>query len=263
MFERANFIKGKNIDELTVFHCSSLVDEIWVPTSWHEHIMRAELQKLGFPNPQIYVVPEAVNTRLFDSQRVRDREQKELSRTQEVVIDMEGNAEVAPAAQKTGEDKNKPFQFLSIFKWELRKGWDVLLRAYWSAFKPDDNVLLRIRSYIPEFNNDGGDKNITNRIASFAEKEYGKALHELVSVMGVSCQLYHSFRDCCCDAGSHRMGFGRVSVQAQRVTNQSRDAVAGDVIGLLCPPVEVNLVYTSVVCLRHACLLFVAVVVQR
>jgi hypothetical protein len=176
MFERANFIKGKNIDELTVFHCSSLVDEIWVPTSWHEHIMRAELQKLGFPNPQIYVVPEAVNTRLFDPQRVRDRE---------VVIDMEGNAEVAPAPQKIGEAKNKPFQFLSIFKWELRKGWDVLLRAYWSAFKPDDNVLLRIRSYIPEFNNDGGDKNITNRIASFAEKEYGKALHELVSAVAV------------------------------------------------------------------------------
>jgi hypothetical protein len=37
------------------------------------------------------------------------------------------------------------------------------------------------------------------------------------------------------------MGFRRVSVQAQRVTNQSRDAVAGDVIGLLCPPVEVSI----------------------
>lgn len=29
------------------------------------------------------------------------------------------------------------FNFLSIFKWEDRKGWDILLEAYFSEFKPE------------------------------------------------------------------------------------------------------------------------------
>jgi len=43
------------------------------------------------------------------------------------------------------------FEFLSIFKWEYRKGWDLLLNAYWTAFKPSDNVVLRLRTYVPSF----------------------------------------------------------------------------------------------------------------
>ncbi|MFT7618912.1 MAG: glycosyltransferase involved in cell wall biosynthesis [Planctomycetota bacterium] len=39
------------------------------------------------------------------------------------------------------------FNFLSIFDWALRKGWDVLLRAYFEAFTIDDDVSLTIRAY--------------------------------------------------------------------------------------------------------------------
>ena len=31
--------------------------------------------------------------------------------------------------------------FLSVFKWEKRKGWDVLLDAYFREFGPSDDVL--------------------------------------------------------------------------------------------------------------------------
>jgi hypothetical protein len=37
-----------------------------------------------------------------------------------------------------------------VFKWERRKGWDVLLRAYWAEFMHDDpggEVELVIKSY--------------------------------------------------------------------------------------------------------------------
>ena len=37
-----------------------------------------------------------------------------------------------------------PFIFLSVFKFEERKGWDVLLRSYFHEFHRDDNVLLLI-----------------------------------------------------------------------------------------------------------------------
>jgi glycosyltransferase involved in cell wall biosynthesis len=44
--------------------------------------------------------------------------------------------------------------FLSVFEWRLRKGWDVLLRAWADAFSPDDDVTLVIRAY-PIGNVDG------------------------------------------------------------------------------------------------------------
>lgn len=37
--------------------------------------------------------------------------------------------------------------FLSVFEWRLRKGWDVLLRAWADAFTPDDDVTLVLRAY--------------------------------------------------------------------------------------------------------------------
>lgn len=37
--------------------------------------------------------------------------------------------------------------FLSVFEWRLRKGWDVLLRAWANAFGPDDDVTLVLRTY--------------------------------------------------------------------------------------------------------------------
>jgi hypothetical protein len=38
----------------------------------------------------------------------------------------------------------KPFVFISAFKWEMRKGWDVLLQAYLSEFTAEDDVELYI-----------------------------------------------------------------------------------------------------------------------
>ncbi len=41
----------------------------------------------------------------------------------------------------------RAFNFLSIFDWAYRKGWDVLLRAYFAAFTADDDVSLTLRVY--------------------------------------------------------------------------------------------------------------------
>ena len=36
---------------------------------------------------------------------------------------------------REGAGSGEPFVFLSVFKWELRKGWDILLRAFVEEFK--------------------------------------------------------------------------------------------------------------------------------
>lgn len=40
------------------------------------------------------------------------------------------------------ELKNSSFVFLSVFKWELRKGWDILLEAYFTEFHHLEDVNL-------------------------------------------------------------------------------------------------------------------------
>jgi len=42
------------------------------------------------------------------------------------------------------EPQRRPFRFISSFKWEARKGWDLLLEAYLTEFSGDDDVELYI-----------------------------------------------------------------------------------------------------------------------
>lgn len=52
-----------------------------------------------------------------------------------------------PNVEPIGFSKNlKPFIFLSVFGWSLRKGYDVLLKAYLEEFTSDDPVTLLISS---------------------------------------------------------------------------------------------------------------------
>lgn len=44
-------------------------------------------------------------------------------------------------------EKDK-FKFISVFSWSFRKGYDVLLKSYYDAFKPEDNVSLTIVSKV-------------------------------------------------------------------------------------------------------------------
>ena len=50
--------------------------------------------------------------------------------------------------------------FLSVFKWEWRKGWDLLLRGYWDEFSAADDVVLRLRTFKPHW--ESGHEKIIN-----------------------------------------------------------------------------------------------------
>jgi glycosyltransferase involved in cell wall biosynthesis len=86
------------------------MDEVWTPTAWGADTMRAS----GVTRP-IHVVPLGVDTALF-----------------------------RPASTPRTQLTNRTV-FLSVFEWGVRKGWDILLRAYRAAFKPDDPVLLLLK----------------------------------------------------------------------------------------------------------------------
>lgn len=77
----------------------------------------------------IHVVPEAVDTEFFNPQSVHNP------------FPLESDIQkVHPDAQITDQTT----VFLSIFKWEERKGWRILLKAYWQAFTSNEDVVLVI-----------------------------------------------------------------------------------------------------------------------
>ena len=59
------------------------------------------------------------------------------------------SADAGFAAEAMPEKRR--YAFLSVFKWEWRKGWDVLLNAYWGEFSINDLVVLRLRTFKPHW----------------------------------------------------------------------------------------------------------------
>ncbi|KAF6259241.1 hypothetical protein COO60DRAFT_1700898 [Scenedesmus sp. NREL 46B-D3] len=161
------------------------MNEIWVPSEWQKESFAAS----GVAPDKLVVVPEGVNTTLFDpaaytplplegkAQLVFGTPwaEKQQSPTNSSSTDV--GSDVKPSdggargrsrrtASSHGADTgnsssrgadtgssnssssdgqpSKPFVFISAFKWELRKGWDVLLQAYLSEFTAEDDVELYI-----------------------------------------------------------------------------------------------------------------------
>ncbi len=88
---------------------ANLMDEVWTPTAWGVAMFRAS----GVSRP-VYRVPLGVDLAIFQPGPPRTN-----------------------LAERT--------VFLSVFEWGVRKGWDVLLRAYRAAFRPGDAVLLLLK----------------------------------------------------------------------------------------------------------------------
>ena len=156
MFERGSMALRMNLlpEEYKVFMCMLLMDEVWVPTEWMKRELELYASMSRHSIPVVAVVPEAVDTTLFDP-----------------------GDHVHAAVNNSGT-----FQFVSIFKWEDRKGWDVLLRAYWNAFSPTDDVILRLHTYRPGFLARQGQVNISDNLHRFAHSTFGKDLSELAAV---------------------------------------------------------------------------------
>jgi len=116
VFEKTLF----NVHELNVL---SQLDYIWVPSQWAKDV----LIKNGLKKQNIVIVPEGVDERVFKP----------------------GNLSLAEFAG------NKAFKFLSIGKYEKRKGQQELLISFMEEFGNDPAIqliLVMFNSFVPGYN---------------------------------------------------------------------------------------------------------------
>jgi len=111
------------------------MDHVWVPTKFHLDIFAAG----GVVQSKLAVVPEAVEVDFFSPAAVS----APLNFLSISAMKTLGSSNMALAEKSTAANK-AIFKFLSIFKWEERKGWRVLLKAYLTEFSQEDKVGLFI-----------------------------------------------------------------------------------------------------------------------
>lgn len=92
----------------------NMMDEIWVPSEFN----RTTFANAGVNPNKLQIVPESINADRF----------------------------LRPVEPLLVRGRRK-FNFLTIFDWSLRKGWDVLLNAYLNEFGADEDVSLTIKTY--------------------------------------------------------------------------------------------------------------------
>ncbi len=74
--------------------------------------------------------------------------------------------------------------FLAVFEWRLRKGWDVLLRAWAEAFTPDDDVTLVLRTYpIDKVAGEDNETVINAQIDAYLEHECGRSRRQVAPIV--------------------------------------------------------------------------------
>ncbi|KAJ1474991.1 hypothetical protein T484DRAFT_3213575 [Baffinella frigidus] len=169
--------------------CTERVDEVWVPTAWHLEVFAGA----GVKREKLAVMPEAVDTALFDPALVAGEPRHPACPHQPKRQERSG-AEAAPLARGVGSEVlsekgeggcERRVVFLSVFKWEQRKGWDVLLDAYWAAFSPSDAVTLRIRSFVPSW--EIGPRDINERVKQHARTRGPQRLRAWRAGLGSGC----------------------------------------------------------------------------
>jgi len=139
-------------------------DELWVPTEWHKSVI---VEAGAIAPEKVFVVPEIVDSTFFHPP--------------------------APLAQSHDalQFPPAPFVFISVFKWEWRKGWDVLLLGYWKAFLDHprkSQVVLRIKTFRPPVGllkgvfMESGPEDIMQEISAFARMMLGRDLSDLPKI---------------------------------------------------------------------------------
>jgi glycosyltransferase involved in cell wall biosynthesis len=152
----SRYLVGRMMTESTVLsrtevHQARVLDEVWLPSAFHASVFAAH----GVPASKLHVVPEPVDVQFY--------------------------------SDLTKPPRGEVFRFLSVFKYEKRKGVDVLLTSYWKTFEKDDNVELVIRAYKPSW--EPGSADLNKVFNNFALKEFSRPMSELASVVWLKSDL--------------------------------------------------------------------------
>uniref|UniRef100_A0A383VNX1 Glycosyl transferase family 1 domain-containing protein n=1 Tax=Tetradesmus obliquus TaxID=3088 RepID=A0A383VNX1_TETOB len=132
MFETASLPKH------LVAHCNSM-DEVWVPTEFNRETFAAA----GVSPEKLFVLPQGIDAAYFDPARHEPLVLRQLPGTQ-LVTGSAGDSYARSSSSSSSSQGTRPYVFMSVFKWETRKGWDVLLDAYLHGFTAQEPVELHI-----------------------------------------------------------------------------------------------------------------------
>lgn len=103
------------LDEEWVRRCN-MMDEVWVPTAFHKGVF----QRSGVAANKLTVIPEPVDTAFFDPAGA------------EALQLPQGQSVFGRSVDK--QEAKMYYNFVSVFKWEERKAWKLLLEAYLREF---------------------------------------------------------------------------------------------------------------------------------
>eukprot|EP00948_MAST-09A_sp_MAST-9A-sp1_P001258 g1258.t1 len=113
----------------------NFMDEVWVPTLFSKTIFL----KGGVKPEKLKVVGELVETSFFKPVVLVERLHPHRA-MQELPLLYSLNEQRRPTKSESGinekvdQKTSCKLRFLSVFKWELRKGWDILFKSYFKAF---------------------------------------------------------------------------------------------------------------------------------
>jgi glycosyltransferase involved in cell wall biosynthesis len=106
------------------------VDEIWVPSSFLVDVFVSG----GVPREKLVVVPIPIDTEFYSPLPfLPSRAPATATAPQGTAASPGTTARLLPLSLPN----RGGFNFLSVFKWEDRKGWQILLDAYLKEFKPE------------------------------------------------------------------------------------------------------------------------------
>ncbi|KAL5205403.1 hypothetical protein ABZP36_033612 [Zizania latifolia] len=132
-YDEPAFVIGRTMFETDrvspehVRRCNQM-DAVWVPTDFHV----STFVKSGVDPSKVVKVVQAVDVAFFDPDK-----HSPLSLPIGVSVMVLDDSRLDLVSSE-----GKGFVFLSVFKWEQRKGWDVLLRAFLQEFSGADDVAL-------------------------------------------------------------------------------------------------------------------------
>ncbi|KAF9597443.1 hypothetical protein IFM89_018889 [Coptis chinensis] len=115
------------VNENHVKRCNRM-DSVWVPTDFHV----STFIQSGVVPSKIAKIVQPVDVNFFDPSKYK-------------ALDIGSRAKLVLGSKSSlSGQKERKFVFLSIFKWEYRKGWDVLLKSYLKEFSKSDRVALHL-----------------------------------------------------------------------------------------------------------------------
>ena len=160
---RPDYVVGRSMYEFTKIDPNwipkandpELVDELWVPSQYVYVVFKNN----GIDENKLVVIPEPIDTHLYCR-----RTTPKFSLPQRT-LRWKTSSTVQDSARISSLSNN--YKFLSVFKLEARKGWEILVRSFVEEFTRDgmnNNVSLYLVCYIWGVTDSRNPKTILNRI---------------------------------------------------------------------------------------------------